>query len=115
MSVPPLTIPVMDDGGHPDLFPELGPPGPGAAWWEVSAAFPDGEAPWPPPSYPPEAGVVAVHTARMTTLMVRAGSGSQALARAEGLLRLASAEWRVRPAPASEASLGGPPLAKVSA
>jgi hypothetical protein len=86
----------MDEDGLPELFSELPPRGPELAWWEVSAAFPDGEAPCPPPSYPPDAGVLAVHTARLSVLMVRAGLGSEALAIAEGLLGLASAEWRVR-------------------
>jgi hypothetical protein len=88
-----------DDGRSPELFPELPPPGPEPSWWEVSAAFGDGEAPWPPPSYPP--GVMAAHTARMTVVMLRAGSGSEALARAEGFLGLASADWRVRPVAAT--------------
>lgn len=86
----------MDEDGLPELFSELPPRGPELAWWEVSAAFPDGEAPCPPPSYPPEAGVLAVHTARVSVLMVRAGLGSEALARVEELLGLVAADWRVR-------------------
>jgi len=93
------------DGMTPIDFPELPPPGPERSWWEVSASFPDGEAPWPPVSYPAEAGVLAVHTARMSVIMVRAGSGSEALAAAEGLLGLGPAEWRVRLAPVTAISV----------
>ena len=74
---------------------DLGLPEGPVPWWEVRAEFPDGDAPWPPPSYPQ--GVEAVHCARLTVVRLQAGSASGALARVEEILGAAGGRWTVSP------------------
>jgi hypothetical protein len=73
---------------------DLGLPEGADPWWEIRAEFPDGAGPWPPP-WP--ADVLAVHSARLAVVRLRAAAGSAALARVEGLLPQACRyAWTVR-------------------
>lgn len=84
---------------------ELGLPEGPVPWWEVRAEFPDGDVPWPPPSWP--ADVVAVHCARLTVVRVPAVCGSAALARVEGLFPVAArCQWSVRMVAAGDVLTG---------
>lgn len=76
----------------------------GVRWWEVRAEYPDGDAPWPPPCYPP--GVEAIHSARVTVVRLRAPRGSVALAWVEDVLGVADGQWAVRPVTAAETITG---------
>jgi hypothetical protein len=84
---------------------ELGLPDGPPPWWEVRAEFPDGDAPWPPPSWPRD--VLAVQSARLAVVRVQAVSGSAALARVEGLFPLeARCRWMVRMVTAGDVLTG---------